>query len=274
MRKVGVGDLAAHGTQELVPTTSTGAVSPSWFRPIAVRTKTPKGEYLSVLDCIKSDGGVRLPAFRLLRFSGLALVLAAVLFVAAEFLAFALIVGQGDAYDFGQIATTGTFFLQAFLTLFAGALLVGGLVGFYARQSEAAGRLGFVGFSLAFFGTILTVGNFYTSTLVTPMVAMEVPAFLENPLSGFLQLWLPFSFTPLAFSWLLLAVATLRARVYSPTTSWFLLVGAAIALVPFPLTNLPFDTALAYLGFVLLTTHDAPRPRSSSHPTKFGGEGA
>ena len=121
-----------------------------------------------------------MPAFRLLRFSGFALVLAAVLFVTAKFLAFALIVEQGDEYDFGQIATTGTFFLQAFLTLFAGALLVGGLVGFYARQSEAAGRLGFVGFSLAFFGTILTVGNFYSSTLVAPMVATEVPAFLAN----------------------------------------------------------------------------------------------
>ena len=204
-----------------------------------------------------------MPAFRLLRFSGFALVLAAALFVAAEFLAFALIVEQGDAYDFGRIATTGTFFLQAFLALFASALLVGGLVGFYARQSEAAGRLGFVGFALAFFGTILTVGNFYTSTLVTPMVATEVPAFLESPLSGFLQLWLPFSFTLLAFSWLLLAVATLRARVYSPTTSWFLLVGVVVALVPFPLTNLPFDTALAYLGFVLLTTPHAPSHRSS-----------
>ena len=199
-----------------------------------------------------------MPTFRLLRCSGLALVLAAVLFVAAEILAFFLIVEQGDSYDFRRIATTGTFFLQSFLTLFAGALLAGGLVGFYARQSEAAGRLGLAGFVLAFFGTILLVGSSYATTLVAPMVAREAPAFLDSPLSGFLQLWLPFSFTPLAFSWLMLAVATARARVYSRSSSWFLLTGAAVALVPFPLTNLPFDTALAYLGFVLLTTPHAP----------------
>jgi hypothetical protein len=60
------------------------------------------------------DGGVRLPTFRLLRFSGLALVLAAVLFVPAELLAFLLIVEQGDSYDFGRIATTGTIFFNPF----------------------------------------------------------------------------------------------------------------------------------------------------------------
>ena len=187
---------------------------------------------------------------------------------------FLLIVEQRDSYDFGQIATTGTFFLQSFLTLFAGALLLGGLVGFYASQCEAAGRLGFVGFVLAFFGTILVVGSFYANTLVTPMVAMEAPAFLDNPLSGFLQLWLPFSFVLLAFSWLLLAVATARARVYSRTASWFLLTGAAVALIPFPLTNLPFDTVLAYLGFVLLRSPHAPSHRSGSTTSQVGGEGA
>lgn len=55
-----------------------------------------------------------MPAFRLLRISGLAFVLAAVLFVAAELLAFSLIVEQGDSYDFRQIAMTGTFILQSF----------------------------------------------------------------------------------------------------------------------------------------------------------------
>lgn len=33
--------------------------------------------------------------------------------------------------------------------------LLGGLVGLYAKQSEAAGRLGFVGFLVAFLGTAL-----------------------------------------------------------------------------------------------------------------------
>jgi hypothetical protein len=71
----------------------------------------------------------------------------------------------------------------------------------------------------AFLGTILTEGDFYANTLVTPIVAREAPAFLDSPLAGFLQVWLPFGFTVLAFSWLLLAVATIGTRVYSRTAS-------------------------------------------------------
>ena len=37
-------------------------------------------------------------------------------------------------------------------------VLLGGLVGLYAKQSEAAGRLGFVGFLVAFLGTALPWG--------------------------------------------------------------------------------------------------------------------
>jgi hypothetical protein len=67
-----------------------------------------------------------------------------------------------------------------------------------------------------------------------------------------LQVWLPFSFGFLAFCWLLLAVVTLRAGVYPRGASWFLLVGAVLALVPFPLANLPFYGALARVGLHLM----------------------
>jgi hypothetical protein len=62
----------------------------------------------------------------LLKLSGLALVMAAVMFVIAEMLAFAIYVKAGAAYDLKQIAQTGTFLLQSILTLFAGALLLEG----------------------------------------------------------------------------------------------------------------------------------------------------
>ena len=204
----------------------------------------------------------------LLRLSGLALVLAAALFAIAEMLAFAIFVDHGEEYDLKQIAQTGTFFLQSLLTLFAGALLLGGMVGFYVRQSEAAGKLGVIGFVLAFFGTVIVEGDFYTNTFVTPMVAQEAPSFLDNPLSGFLQVWLPFDFTLLAFSWLILAVATVRAHVYSRAASWFLLASTLLALVPFPLVNILLDASLVWLGSVLLRVPAADatrRRRSRSH---------
>jgi hypothetical protein len=190
----------------------------------------------------------------------LALVLAALLLAVAEVLVLAIFVRQGAEYELGQIARTGTFLLQSLLTLLAGTLLLGGLVGLYVRQSEAAGRLGMIGFLLAFFLTTFVTGDFYANTFVTPMVALEAPAFLDNPLSGFLQAWLPFDFVLLALGWLLLAVVTVRARVYPRAASW-LLVGAVVGLVPIPLANLPFEAALAWLGLVLLKTRDYPASR-------------
>lgn len=198
----------------------------------------------------------------LFRLSGMALVLAAAGFSAAEVIAFSIFVTQGEGYDLHEIARTEAFFIQSLLTLLAGTLLLGGLVGLYLRQSEAAGKIGLTGFLLAFFGTVFVVSGFYTNTFVTPMVALEVPGFLNNPLAGMLQVWLPFSFGILAISWLLVAVATVRAGVYRRGASWFLLFATVVALVPIPLINLPFGAALAWLGLDLLRVRDvAPRGR-------------
>jgi hypothetical protein len=106
----------------------------------------------------------------LFRLSGLALVLAASMLAVAEVLAFAIFAQQEEDYNLQQIARTSTFF-QFLLTLFAGALLLGGMVALYVRQSEAAGRLGLISFLLAFFGTVLVEGDFYANTFVTPLVA-------------------------------------------------------------------------------------------------------
>ena len=206
----------------------------------------------------------------LFRLNGFALVLTAFVFAVAEAISFSIFAAEGN-YDFAEVARSGAFFLQSLLTLFAGTLLLGGLVGLYLRQAQAAGRLGLVGFLIAFFGTAFVVGDFYANTFVTPLVAQGAPEFLDDPLSGMLQVWLPFSFGFLAFSWLLLAVVTLRARVYPRGASWLLLIGAVLALVPFPLANLPFYAALALVGLHLLRTRDAaPRDgrRRSNKPRR------
>jgi hypothetical protein len=204
----------------------------------------------------------------LFRISGLALVLAAAMFVVAEMLAFSIFLREEDVNDLRAFATSNAFIVQSLLTLFAGTLLLGGLVGLYVRQSEAAGKLGLVAFLLAFLGTALVTGDFYANTVVTPMVAMEVPAFLDNPLSSFLKAWLPVSFGILALSWLLVGVTTVRTRVYPRGASWLLLIGAVVALAPLPLDNLPFDAALAWLGLALLKEREAPPRRRSTTPRR------
>jgi uncharacterized membrane protein len=187
----------------------------------------------------------------LFRMSGLALVLAGAMFVVAELISLSVL-AQADADDLRQIAGTNSFFLQSFTTLVSGIFLLGGLIGLYIRQSEDAKKLGVVGFVLAFFGTALVVGGFYTNTFITPLVALEAPSFLDNPLAGVLQVWLPFDFVLLAASWLVLCAATVRARVYPRGASWLLLGGAVLALLPLPLVNIVFETALVWQGLVLL----------------------
>src|ERR671917_1366311 len=197
-----------------------------------------------------SSGGRRLTMTTpgLLRLSGVALVLVAAVFAVAEVISFAIFAAQGEDYDLAEVAAGGAFFVQSLLTLFAGTLLLGGLVGFYLGQSGSAGRFGLAGFLVAFFGTSFVVGDFYANTFVTPLVAIGAPAFLDDPLSGILQVWLPFSFGVLALGWLPLCVATLRAGAYPRGFSWALMAGAALALVPFPLANPPLYAAPAGAG--------------------------
>src|SRR3712207_9450714 len=52
----------------------------------------------------------------------------------AEVISFYIFADHGEAYDLREIALTDSFLLQSLLTLFAGALLLGGMVGLYLRQ--------------------------------------------------------------------------------------------------------------------------------------------
>src|SRR5918995_3635682 len=137
-----------------------------------------------------------MPPSTLKRLSGLAGILAGVLFVVAELLNPLVIPDTLRAAfdDLGQIAVTNGFFVQSLLTLLAGMLLLVALIGFYVTQSQAAGKLGVVGILAAYVGTLLMVGDFYANTFVTPLVALSVPDYLSSYDAGLLRLWFPVEF--------------------------------------------------------------------------------
>jgi hypothetical protein len=197
----------------------------------------------------------------LIRMSGLAATLAGTCFIVAELLTPTTLLMNQNALRW--IAVTDRFIMQSSLTLIAAILLLGGLVGLYVGQLREAGRLGLVGFFAAFFGTALIVGDFYANTFVTPLVAYGHPDVLDGPFAGVLGLWLPVEFGFLTLTWLLFAVATLRARVYPRGATWLLLVGAIVALVPLPYVNILFDAAVAWLGIAL--RKQAALPLSRRH---------
>lgn len=207
-----------------------------------------------------------MPPSTLKRLSGLAGILAGVLLVVAELLNPLVIPDTlSAAFDnLGEIAITNGFFFQSLLTLLAGMLLLVALIGLYVTQSEAAGKLGAVGVLVAYVGTILMVGDFYANTFVTPLVALSVPEYLSSYDAGLLRIWFPVEFGFFAISWLLFAIATLRARVYPGGAALLLLVGVVIALPPVPFVNVFFYLAVIWLGFALFSGRIKVAPRSTT----------
>ncbi len=66
----------------------------------------------------------------------------------------------------------------------AGGWLLPGLVGLYARQSEASGPLGLAAFLVAFAGTALVFGTWWTNAFVAPVLAQENSRLLEKGPTG------------------------------------------------------------------------------------------
>ena len=196
---------------------------------------------------------------KLVRQSGWAAALAGAFFIIAEVLTPITLVTNPEALS--RVALTDRFVVQSMLTFLAAMLLLAGLVGLYAFQANEAGRLGAVGFSVAFIVTALMLGDFYANTFVTPTLALGVPEALEGRNAGVLLFWLPLEFGFLTLGWLPFAVATLRAGVYPGGAAWLLVAGALVALVPLPYVNIPFDVAVAWLGIALAKRSGVPSPQ-------------
>jgi hypothetical protein len=186
-------------------------------------------------------------------------VVAAVLLLTADII---------DAYNFEatttagtaelnrEYLTTGTHAFQSALRLIAfGLLLPLGLVGLYARQSEASGPLGLLGFVAAFAGTVLVAGFVWVDTFIAPELATLAPQLIGmGPPPG-----RALSFLVFGVGWALFGLASLVGRVYPSTAAILLIIGAIIGTVvsltflPVPLGGLPFEAAVAWLGVALLT---------------------
>jgi hypothetical protein len=195
----------------------------------------------------------------LIRWAGLAAILAGVLLVVADLLNLAI--GFDEDEPFSETATTGIYAFQSVVNLLAAVLLLIGLVGLYARQSEAAGLLGLAGFLVAFLGTALVTGLLWASLFIVPTLAVEVPAFLdqvEGPPPGFFLTFITF-----AVGWLLFGIATLLARVYPRIPTILVMIGAVIAVLPLPFTGIVLAIAVAWLGFALFTGREASTEQPS-----------
>lgn len=193
----------------------------------------------------------------LIRWSGLAAILGGALLIVSDFLGFTVLSG-----DLTETTATGTYLADGSMRVLAGVLLLLGLVGLYARQSEASGGLGLVAFLIAFAGTALILGTWWTNAFVAPSLATEAPAFLEAGPTGVLGVGFTLSFALGAVGWLLFGLVSLRTRIYPRAAVIVLIVGAVLTFVPLPGAGVVFYVAIAWLGFALFSRQEvfAGRP--------------
>ena len=118
-------------------------------------------------------------------------------------------------------------FLQTVLVLPA-------LTGLYLRQVRESGRLGFLGFAIAFFGTCLYLGMQYDMAFVWPQLAVDAPALVDY--GGPLFRQPPFSIVHMLMiylslvGYLLFGIATIRARVFDRWRAILLTIGLPAAM--------------------------------------------
>jgi hypothetical protein len=138
--------------------------------------------------------------------------------------------------------------------LLALILVLGGLVGLYARQAQRAGVLGLVGFAAAFSGTALSVGIAW--------VPYTAPSLALGALGiGTKAAWVGLI---LAFvGWAMFGVATVRAGVFPRAAALVLVLGAVLSFTAF--VGLPgtlvLDAAITWMGLALLSGRAAPATR-------------
>jgi hypothetical protein len=106
---------------------------------------------------------------RLVRSAGLLSMVAAALIVVSEIVAF---------------LSGGIGLINGVVRVVAFFLLLLGLVGLYARQSEEAGKLGLAGFHLAFLGTMLLAGDLWFEAFAVPYLEDVAARVVETTPTG------------------------------------------------------------------------------------------
>jgi hypothetical protein len=149
----------------------------------------------------------------LFRLGGLSALLGGVLFVIVYLINVGVNLFLSGPDELGGTASA-TLRIQAALGLPGQVLLALGLVGLWARYSEATGTIGFIGFLWAF------VGMFFSSGIIWAALLADL-------------------------GWALFGVSCLRARVYPPTATMLLIVSAVVSTVAGVLVGSPGNILLA-----------------------------
>lgn len=187
----------------------------------------------------------------LIRWSGLSALVGGALLIVSDVINAVLFPGEPGS----QVMLTGPWFIIQILGLVALALITLGLVGMYACQAQQAGTLGLVAFVMTFSGMLMVFGLSWGEPFLGPLVAEQAPGLLSAEPSGGLAVGSILSIVLFALGWLLLGLASLRARTLPRGAAALLIIGALLSFVltslNLPLWSVVLGAALIWIGYAL-----------------------
>lgn len=143
-----------------------------------------------------------------------------------------------------QQALSGRFELAAILRLLGTTAIIVGTSALAARQANRARTFGIVAYLLTVASLVLHAGWMFSDAFISGAVAANAPGVLDGTVDdsrialAAMAGWIGNAAV------LLLAVATLRARVFPKLTGWALVVMGTITLVPLPLDGPAYEVMI------------------------------
>jgi hypothetical protein len=218
---------------------------------------------------VRKESKMKITGPNLIRWSGLAAVLAGIIF--------AVIQPIHPLEVVANVTTPAWAIITSFKTAMCLLFLLG-ITGIYARQVNKAGWLGLAGFLLLFLAWALQAAFVFAEAFILPLLATSAPQFVNGVLGNLARgeaSAVDLGALPLIYQLgvavtymlggLVFGIATLRAGILPRWAAGLLAVTAALtplaALAPHAIQRLaaiPMGLALACLGYALWSERHAP----------------
>ncbi|MGW3118495.1 hypothetical protein ACWDBW_15390 [Streptomyces sp. NPDC001107] len=164
---------------------------------------------------------------------------------------------------FSDQVVTDTFAASSALRFVGAICITWGLVSIHLRQVDQVGRFGLVAIVACMANMALQTGWIFADLFITPALADQAPQILDGDTPGrmaigFLAAWLANA------SFVLLGIATLRARILPKACGIGLIIAGVIALLPLPVDGAAYElvigAAISVAGAFALREPDTTRP--------------
>jgi hypothetical protein len=144
------------------------------------------------------------------------------------------------------------------LALLAVYALLLALTGLYLRQAESAGKLGLIGYLVAFLGTLLVAGDWWFESFIAPQIAAVAPQVMTGAITGSMVVGAAATFGLFALGWTLFGVATFRANVYPRPAAVLLIIGGVVGILALSTPyQVPLAIAVGWIGYSLTRSQPA-----------------